>query len=196
MNDLQRKQADIPLPAAVLLLGLVIAGLILGGNPARWEQLGVEIDGFVGRYPWIVSFSVGALFVNAFATHIFGQKWISYRRQGRRLRELTGEGRRDYRRLWIATLIVTGATTCYAVVLNVFRTRFGADFQRTPETLLYLVTLNMALAGAIMSHWIWRVWARIRARQRAAAPLVEPAALPNRLILGTTYMEVARGEGA
>lgn len=196
MNDLQRKQADIPLSAAVMLLGVVIAALVIGPNAARWEQLGAEIDGFVGRYPWIVSLSVGGIFLNAFATHLFAQKWLSYRRQGQRLRELTGESRRDYRRLWIATLIVSGATASYAVVLNVARTRYGADFQRTPETLLYLMTLNMALAGAIMSHWIWRVWARIRARQRAAAPLVEPAPAPNRLVLGTTYREVARGEGA
>lgn len=192
----QQKQSDIPLPAAIMLLVLVIAALVVGPNAARWEQLGLEIDGFIGRYPGIVSISVGALFLNAFATHLFAQKWFSYRRQGQRLRELTGESGRDYRRLRIATLIVSGATACYAIVLNVATTRYGADLQRTPETLLYLMTLNMALAGAIMSHWIWRVWARIRAHRHAAAPLAEPTPSANCLILGTTFREVAHGEGA
>lgn len=196
MTTHQQKQTDIPLPAAVLLLGIVIAGLVLGGNMTRWEQLGVEIDGFVDRYPWIVTFSVGALFLNTFATHLFAQKWISYRRQGRRLRELTGEGRRDYRRLWVATLVVSGATALYGAVLNGFRVRYGVEFQRTPETLLYLTTLNMALAAAIMSHWCWRVWTSLRAHQLATLSLTEPTAAPNRLVLGTAYMEVANGEGA
>lgn len=196
MNDAQRKQADIPLPAAVLLLGIVIAALVVGVNPARWEQLGVEIDGFVARYPWVIACSVGALFLNAFATHLFAQRWISYRKQGRRLRELTGEDRRDYRRLWIATLIVSGATVCYSLVLNAFRTRYGVEFQKTPETLLYLTIMNMALAAAIMSHWCWRVWLRFRAQRRAALPLAEPTQVPSGLVLGTTFQEVTHGEGA
>ena len=196
MNESQRKSSDIPLPAAVLLLAVVIAGLALGGNPARWEQLGIEIDAFVGRYPLVIAFSVGAIFLNAFATHIFAQRWISYRRQGRRLRELTGEDRRDHRRLWIATLFVSGATASYGLFLNVLRTHYGMEFSNTPETLLYLATLNMALAAAIMSHWCWRGWLRLRARNRAAAPLTEPAPVVSGLALGTTYREVAHGEGA
>lgn len=196
MSDLQSKQTDIPLPAAVILLGVVIAALVIGPNATHWEQLGSEIDAFVDRYPWFVGLSVGAIFLNAFATHLFAQKWVSYRRQGRRLRELTGEGKRDYRRLWTATLIVSSATSGYAAVLSVLRIRYGIDFQRTPETLLYLMTINLSLAAAIMSHWTWRMYVGIRVRQRAGAPLVEPAAVPNRLILGTTYLEVANGDGA
>jgi hypothetical protein len=196
VNENQRKQSDIPLPAAVMLLAVVIAGLALGGNVARWEQLGNEIDAFVGQYPWVIGFSVGGIFLNAFATHIFAQRWISYRRQGRRLRELTGEDRRDHRRLWIATLFVSGATVSYGLFLNTLRTRYGMEFSNTPETLLYLVTLNMALAAAIMSHWCWRVWLRLRAHRRATAPLAEPVRISSGLALGTTYREVTHGEGA
>lgn len=196
MNESHRKPPGIPLPAAVLLLAVVIARLALGGNPARWEQIGVEIDAFFGRYPLVIAFSVGAIFLNAFATYIFAQRWISYRRQGRRLRELTGEDRRDHRRLWIATLFVSGATASYGLFLNVFRTRYGVEFSNTPETLLYLATLNMALAAAIMSHWCWRVWLRLRSWNRAAAPLAEPTRASSGLFLGTTYWEVAHGEGA
>jgi hypothetical protein len=178
------------------MLGVVIAGLVVGTNAARWEQLGVEIDAFVGRYPLVVACSVGAIFLNAFATHLFAQKWISYRRQGRRLRELTGEDRRDHRRLWIATLIVSGATAAYGLILHMLRTRHGVEFSRMPETMLYLATLNMALAGAIMSHWCWRVWLRIRAQSRASRPLAEPISSPSTIVLGTTLREVAHEEGA
>ena len=70
MNKIDARRSDIPLPAAVMLLGIVVAALAVGGNAARWEQVGVEVDGFVGRYPWIVAISVGAIFLNAFATHL------------------------------------------------------------------------------------------------------------------------------
>ena len=100
LNKSNAQKSDIPLPAAVLLLLAVIVVMTGVGRDYDWNNIGLQIEGFFERHGGIVTVSVLAIFMNVFSIQTYVSRYLSYRRQGSRLRDLTGTRENATRRLW------------------------------------------------------------------------------------------------
>lgn len=189
--DNQTRSSEIPLPIAVLLLGLTIGGLTIGINTRIWENYAVRIDVYVNENPWFAAFSCAAVVLNGLAAHVIIQKWLSYRRHGRRLRELTGEGRDDNLRLIAkVTVIATLSFGIWAAALSLISAS-AIEVFAMPAIVFNVLFFNLAMAASVIIHRLWRLWHWLRAEHLAWASLAEPPAQPNQLILGTRFWEAA-----
>ena len=117
MTTANIKRDNIPVPAALLLLGAVLWVLIAGPNLASMATLGDQIESFMDRNGTLVMISVVLVFFNAFSVSTYISKFWSYKKQGSRLRDLVGERQRDVKGLWSLTYVVVSATILYSCVL-------------------------------------------------------------------------------
>jgi hypothetical protein len=152
----KNKSDNIPVPAALLLLAGVLWVLIAGQSLESMTTLGNQIESFMDRNGWLVMTAVILIFVNAFSVGAYITKFWSYKKQGSRLRYLVGEGRRNIKGLWSLTSVVVSLTVIYSCVLwiaaNAFGLRFSPD--ELPDAVLLIVIANIALAAAILTHWV------------------------------------------
>lgn len=155
MRSANSKPDSVPLPAALLLLAGVLWVLIAGPNLTALASLGDQIELFMERNGALVTVSVCLVFFNAFSISTYISKFWSYKKQGRRLRDLVGEGHRDLKKLWSLTFVVVSATIFYSCVLwiatHVFGLRLSPD--ALPDAVLLTVIINLALAASILTHW-------------------------------------------
>lgn len=156
MSLAKNKSDNIPVPAALLLLAGVLWVLIAGESLESMTTLGDQIESFMDRNGWLVMTTVILIFVNAFSVGTYIAIFWSYKKQGSRLRDLVGEGRRDLKGLWSLTSVVVSLTVIYSCVLwiaaNAFGLRFSPD--ELPDAVLLIVIANIALAVAILTHWV------------------------------------------
>jgi len=151
------QKSDIPLPAAVVLL-VVVMGVVFGASRGYdLNQIGLQIEDFFDRHGGIITLSVLAIFANVFSIHTCIARYLSYRRQGSRLRDLTGSKDMATQRLWQTTIAVSSLSAVYGVALYIGRHLYGIVVSplELPSTFLFLMILNMALAAAIITHWFW-----------------------------------------
>jgi type IV secretory pathway TraG/TraD family ATPase VirD4 len=183
------QKSDIPLPAAVALLvgvGLVLATINSG---YAWSDIGLQIEDFFERHGGIITISVLAIFLNVFVVQTFAARYLGYRRQGNRLRDLTGTRKNPARHLWVTTISVTSLSAAYSVLLYYAREIYGVVVSplELPDIALYLIILNMALATAIVTHWFWTAWHQKKSRiQAASTSSQETTPKLNMIILGAT----------
>jgi hypothetical protein len=165
------KRDNIPVPAALLLLGGVVWVLIAGPNLTSLTDLGDQVESFMDRNGPLVLLSVVLVFFNAFSVATYITKFWSYKKQGSRLRDLTGERQHDAKGLWTLTYIVVSITILYSCVLWIATHLFGVVLSpdALPDAVIVVGIVNTSLAAAIMTHWardVLRQMARANATKR------------------------------
>ncbi len=102
---IRQQKDDFPLPAALLILAVVIAALFLGQPLISGELPWTEVEKFLNRNQNVLIAS-SVLFIFNVSAFIGGlQHWIGFRKQGSRLRSLRGE-RALFTRKLLARLLI------------------------------------------------------------------------------------------
>ncbi|MGE0175126.1 MAG: type IV secretory system conjugative DNA transfer family protein [Oligoflexales bacterium] len=187
MSTLKGQRDNIPVPAALLLLGAVLWVLICDPSAESMTNLGDQIESFMDRNGTIVMVTAILAFFNAFSVSTYVSKFWSYRKQGSRLRDLVGERQQGIEALWSITYGVISATILYSCLLWAATHFLGIPglADALPDVVTFSVIVNISLAGAIMTHWGIGI---LREMRKSSANSLGLASLPrekDRIAIGT-----------
>ena len=191
MTIAKNKSDNIPVPAALLLLAGVLWVLIAGPNLESLATLGDQIESFMERNGSLVMITVVLIFFNAFSISTYIAKFWSYKKQGSRLRDLVGERQRDFRGLCSLTYIVVSVTILYSCVLWIATNRFGLviSTDELPDAALLAVIANIALAAAILTHWVRDIVRNIERANVAKRGLLPIPQTPGSIAIGAAVSD-------
>jgi type IV secretory pathway TraG/TraD family ATPase VirD4 len=188
-------QTDIPIPIAAFLFVVVVIIMLSIESGYDWDEIGFQIEDFASKHGGIVTVSILAIFTNLFSIQTYVSRYLSYRRQGSRLRDLTGTRVNSTRQLWQTAAMVVVLSVAYSALLFSVRSLYEAVFSplKLPSTALYLMIPNIAITVAIVTHWFWSFQTRLKLKRKDCKP-VDFERAPNSIMLGTTSVDTKSSE--
>ena len=182
---------DIPVPAALLLLGAVLWVLIAGPNLNSMARIGDHVESFMDRNGALVLITVVLMLFNALSVSTYISKFWSYKKQGSRLRDLVGERSSDIKELWSLACIMVSATILFSSVLWIATHFFGLRLSPAalPEAAIFFVVVNISLAVAIMTHWGRNMLRKMSRSNALKCGLPEVPQAKDCIAIGTAHSE-------
>ncbi len=175
MQRVRTKNDDIPMPLALALLAVVLLLLISGSRLERLADLGSSIESLADKNGALLGISVFLAFTNFLVIHSVVGKTLSFRRQGSRLRTLTGQSDKSTKKM-LQQLI--GITVASILAFGVFwfldsRMIVGVGVNGLPVVLSSVLRINAAISCGIISHYL-RLWIKNIRQWRALSSALGP----------------------
>ncbi len=191
MVKINQNSSDISLPGALILLVVLIIFMVAiqrGVDGRDWINL---IDSYVDQNGAAITIFTLSGFLNVFSAHTNIVRFLSYRRQGSRLRDLTGDRRNATHNMWRSMIVFTGISFAYYTLFFLAQTHSETLFSMgLPFFALHFLTLNLGISAATVTNWIFLIFKQRTNRRFSEGCGFEVSSLPpNTIMLGARPIE-------
>jgi hypothetical protein len=154
VNKARGANQDVPLAAAVILLAVILLWMCVGTDFGKINLIMQSADVFASEHAGLIAWVLISVLFNAFVIYVFSSRYLSYKRQGQRLKDLTGERRPVSIR---QVLIVSGISTLYyaAFFASLDICLAQQDISALPDLIRNIVVATSAVSLAVISSWLY-----------------------------------------
>ena len=187
MQRVKTNSQDIPMPLALSLLVVVVLILFSGDRLNQLPELGTSLEAVIVRNGAAIGLSCFLAFMNFMVVHSVVSKSLSLRRQGSRLRTLTGQRDKNARNMMrtLAGIALASLLIFWVLWFVVNHMSFNWGTFGLPWWLLQSLRVNTSISFGIMAHYLWSVGRKIAGWRRSSAALGTKPCSSDGITLGT-----------
>lgn len=189
------RKSDIPLPLAIVIGAAAMMIVFLGGRFDDMQVVLSKLEQIFKNYEVLITISTFSIVFNFFVAWIAIASVITWKAQGKRLRDLTGEKESSGRKLrkyadgiWKPIFVWSFAS--FAVFCIYYRQEMGNG---VPSDLFLFIAMNLGITASIIFRFV--SLGLKRHQEKKSIEVLEPSRIePNTLAVGTTLGHLEKEE--
>ena len=197
MSANRAQGADIPAGAAAVILGICCWFIHATKGPAGVQANLDAAGAFLAAHGALIALDIWAAIANAWIVYAYVLRPLSFRRQGSRLKQLTGERQRQLQQVVVTSSVVALMAIFWAAILKLswgIAEHFG--WVGVESRVLQAVTIyNLGLSAGAGSVWLAGKVGTLLRRRASPPELASQPEDANSVAIGTVARD-ASAEGA